>query len=387
MKVRRVVAACAASLAAIVGVVVTAQGTPPSAPSNLTYQVSGSNVWLNWISSPGLVENRTNPSAGFYRLEAAAGPGAPAFFTWDSAQNVNPNKMPHMLAAVGPIGAPPGTYYVRVRGMNGGVAGPVSNEVVVPVSGACQAPGAPTDLTAITRGTSVFLAWNAGNGGLPSGYTLHASFTSNGPAIAGFGTASPYLNVAGVPTGTYYVRVYASTACGTSAASNEIVVNAPSDSPTRTPNAASGKLPWFDARGMVQQASAAAAHLRNGQISCPQRPGYPWLNFPLPSPTPEEADILERQKTQRNPYIDAVVAYLRQLDTRFGYNAKPTRSNVNAIIAGDEIAYHWGSDAPEGSPNVYLIDVLGGHCTFGRESADFRPFSDEYGRWTAAGAF
>lgn len=387
MSVRRVVAACAVPLAALVGVVVTAQGVPPAAPSSLTYLVDGSNVWLNWISSPGLVEDRNNPNAGFYRLEAAGAPGAPAFFTWNSSTNVNPNKMPHMLAAVGPIGAPAGSYHVRVRGMNGATAGPASNEVVVPVTGGCQAPGAPTDLTAITRGTSVFLAWNPGNGGRPTSYTLHASYTSQGPAIAGFGTTTPYLNVGGVPTGTYYVRVYASTACGTSAASNEIVVTAPSNSPARTPDAASGRLPWFDVRGMVQQASAAAAPLLSGQISCPQRPGYPWLNYFIQSPTAQEAEILERQKTQRNPYIDAVVAYLRGLDTRFGYNAKPTRANVNSIIAGDEIAYHWGSDAPEGSPNVYLIDVLGGHCTFRNENPDFRPFSDEYGRWTAAGAF
>jgi hypothetical protein len=92
------------------------------------------------------------------------------------------------------------------------------------------------------------------------------------------------------------------------------------------------------------------------------------------------------QKTQRNPYIDAVVARLREFDQRFGYNAKPTRAPF-AQIAGDEIAYHWGSDAPEGSPNVYLIDVLGGHCTFRNETPVFRPFFDEYGKWTAAGAF
>ncbi len=376
MNVRRVVAACAIALAALVGVVVTAQGVPPAAPSNLTYLVDGSNVWLNWISSPGLVEDRNNPGAGFYRLEAAGAPGAPAFFTWDSSTNVNPNKMPHMLATVGPIGAPAGSYHVRVRGMNGATAGPASNEVVVPVTGGCQAPGAPTDLTAITRGTSVFLAWNPGNGGRPTSYTLHASYTSQGAAIAGFGTTTPYLNVGGVPTGTYYVRVYAATACGTSAASNEIVVTAPSNSPARTPDAASGRLPWFYVRDLVLQAGGEARNqgLLSGAVSCPTRPGFP------------DSEI-EARKVQRNPYIDYVVARLRQFDQRFGYNAKPTRSNYNAIVAGDEIAYHWGSDAPEGSPNVYLIDTLGGHCTFGSESVDFRPFSDEYGRWTAAGAF
>jgi hypothetical protein len=365
--------------------VVVAQGTPPGAPGNLTYQVSGGTVWLNWIASTGMTES-FNPNTSFYRLEAGASPGT-TFFTWDSAQLNDPGKMPHLLASFSTAGVAPGTYYVRVRGVNQGAVGPPSNEVAVPVTGGCQIPAAPTDVTAIMRGNMLFMAWNPGNGGSPSSYVVHAAASPGGAPIAVLGTSGAYLNVNPVPNGVYHVVVYAVSPCGTSPASTEIVVAAPFNSPARTPNAASGKLPWLYVRDVVFQASAAASGLRDGQISCPQRPGFPWLNYPIPNPTPEEADIIERQKTQRNPYIDAVVAYLRQLDTRFGYNAKPTRANVNSIIAGDEIAYHWGSDAPEGSPNVYLIDVLGGHCTFRNEVADHRPFFNEYGRWTAAGAF
>ena len=153
----------------------------------------------------------------------------------------------------------------------------------------------------------------------------------------------------------------------------------------RTANAPTGRLPWFYVRQLVLQAGATADSRINGFSSCPQRPGFPWITGAAQNA--QEAEIIERQKTQRNPYIDFVVAYLRQFDLRFGYNAKPTRANVNAMIAGDEIAYHWGSDAPEGSPNVYIFDTLVGHCTFSRESVDFRPFFNEYGRWTAAGAF
>lgn len=377
MQLRRFLAAGAAALG-LAGTVMLAQGTSPGAPANLTYQVNGRDVYLNWINSPGAVS--------FYRLEAGGSPGT-TFFTWDSSVLVDPSKLPQLLSTFATGGVGNGSYYVRVKGVNGAGESPASNEIVVPVTGACQAPGAPADFTAITRGTTVYMAWNPGNGGLPTSYVIHASYSPGGPVIAALGTGPAYLNVGGVPAGTYYVRVYASNACGTSPASNEIVVNAPSNSPARTPDAVSGKLPWFEIRGLVAQAASDAAGLINGLISCPQRPGFPWLNYPIPQPTAQEADIIERQKTQRNPYIDAIVARLRQFDTRFGYNAKPTRANVNAIIAGDEIAYHWGSDAPEGSPNVYLIDVLGGHCTFGRETPDFRPFFNEYGRWTAAGAF
>jgi len=200
-------------------------------------------------------------------------------------------------------------------------------------------------------------------------------------------TAGGYMNVDSVPTGTYYVVVYAITPCGTSLPSNEIIVTAPNNGPSvRTANAASGKLPWFYVRDLVLQIGNEARNLGylsgvpgQSNDSCQARTGYPFTTDP-------NSPILELQKTQRNRYIDYMVSQLRaRFDQRIGYNAKPTRAN--AIIAGDEIAFHWGSDQPEGSPNTYFIDTLGGHCTFGRESVDFRPFFIEYGRWTSVGVF
>jgi hypothetical protein len=308
--------------------------------------------------------------------------------------------MPHLLTAFATGGVGPGNYYVRMRGVNQGVIGPPSNEIIVPVTGGCQVPGAPTDFTAVTRGSTVYMGWNDGNGGRPASYMVHArygSITTGAGVIAALGTGKPpavatepqnggYLNVGGVPTGAYYVVVYAINACGNSGPSNEILIVAPNNGPAmRTPDAPTGRLPWFYVRQLVLDAGRQADSRINGFNSCPARPGYRWITGPAQNA--EEADIIERQKTQRNPYIDFVVAYLRGFDLRFGYNSKPTRANVNAQIAGDEIAYHWGSDAPEGSPNVYLFDTLGGHCTFSRESVDFRPFFSEYGRWTSAGAF
>lgn len=395
MNVRRVVVSSVVAVSALVSVVVTAQGTPPGAPSNLTYQVSGGSVWLNWVSSAGMTPT-FDPASSFYRLEAGDSPGT-TFFTWDSASRGDTpesRKMFYMLTDFATAGVAPGTYYVRVRGVNNGVVGPPSNEIAIPVTAGCQAPGAPTDFTAITRGTTVYMGWNDGNGGRPSSYVVHARFQSGGPVIAALATARPaeaiaggYLNVGGVPTGTYYVQVLAENACGSSPYSNEIVVNAPNNAPTvRTPNAASGKLPWFQIRDLVLQIGAEARNLGYlsgvpgvSNDSCQARPGYPFTTDP-------NDPVLELQKTQRNRYIDYMVAQLRaQFDLRIGYNAKPTRAN--AIIAGDEIAFQWGSDAPEGSPSAYFIDTLGGHCTFGREAPDYRPFFIEYGRWTSVGVF
>ncbi len=166
--------------------------------------------------------------------------------------------------------------------------------------------------------------------------------------------------------------------------SNEIVVTAPANTPARTPDPPAGqRLPQPYVRDLVFQFAAEARNLGflNPQVACPTRaPG-----------TYNPAYELEARKTQRNAYIDYIVSHLRTIDQRFGYNAKPTRAVVPSIIAGDEIAYHYGSDAPDGSPNVYLVDVLGGHCTgvsgdADRHNPDYRVFYDEFGRWTLAGA-
>ena len=93
-----------------------------------------------------------------------------------------------------------------------------------------------------------------------------------------------------------------------------------------------------------------------------------------------------------NPWLDYMVDELRKLDTRWGYNAKPNRTasdneGVPVVAAGDEIAYHFSAGPDEGSPDVYLIDILLGHCG-PNPSVTFRVFTgEEPGRWTGAGRF
>lgn len=375
----RVVASFAVALgvaAWLAGVGVTARQAPPGAPSGLTYLVNGGNVSLQWTHAAGAFTH--------YRLEAGGFPGD-TFFVFDTTAFASPDpysKLQQLLASfgAGPIGA--GTYYVRMRGMNGAVAGPASNEIALPVTGACQAPGAPTNFGAIVRGTAGFLQWNPGSGGAPTTYIVQASFGPNDPnPPVQIPLGTPYFSL-GIPGGTFYVRIVAANACGTSGPSNEVLIASPSNTPDRTPDPPAGqRLPQPFVRDLVFQLAAQARNLGylQPQVACPPRPG----SF---------ADPLEARKTQRNPYIDYIVANLRTIDRRFGYNAKPSRASVPAIVAGDEIAYHYGSDAPEGSPNVYLVDVLGGHCTGvsgdpDRHTPDYRVFYDEFGRWTAAGAF
>jgi hypothetical protein len=54
------------------------------------------------------------------------------------------------------------------------------------------------------------------------------------------------------------------------------------------------------------------------------------------------------------------------------------------IAAGDEIAYHFGRGSDQNSPDVYLIDILIGHCG-DNPSLTFRNFTgEEPGFWTGA---
>lgn len=97
-------------------------------------------------------------------------------------------------------------------------------------------------------------------------------------------------------------------------------------------------------------------------------------------------------KYVRNPWLDYMVDELRKRDTRWGYNAKPNRtaadnSGVPVEVAGDEITYHFGAGADEGSQDVYPIDILLGHCG-PTPSLTFRVFTgEEPVRWTGAGRF
>ena len=86
------------------------------------------------------------------------------------------------------------------------------------------------------------------------------------------------------------------------------------------------------------------------------------------------------------------MARLRQLDTRWGYNAKPTRTPADnggrpVVAAGDEVLYNYGSNPDQGNTNeVYAVDILEQHC--GTPRLTWRVFTgEEPVRWTGAGRF
>lgn len=375
-------AALTAAAVAVVMPPLAARQSVPGAPANLTYMVGpGGAVTLQWTHSTG--------SFTHYIIEAGAVPGVPFLrlptSSFANGSGTTPGyygKHPDLVPAFSAVGIGPGDYYVRIRGANTAGESEPSNEILLPVRNTCSAPAPPTNFTQIVRGQQGFLMWNPGNGGVPSGYIVRAGFAPNDGKPVRLPLNTPFLTL-DIPVGAFHVDVVAVNACGTSGPSNELLVTAPSQTPARTPDPPPGqRLPQPFVGNVVAALAAQATNLGYLQTaqSCPQRPGSFF-------------DPIEARKTIRNPFIDYIVDGLRQIDQRFGYNAKPTRAWVPAVIAGDEIAYHVGADAAEGSPNALAVDVLFGHCSGAivgdrpRESPGYRPFYDEFVRWTGAGRF
>ncbi len=91
------------------------------------------------------------------------------------------------------------------------------------------APVVPTSLTASKAGDQVTVHWTAAGGAEPvTTYVLEAGSTpgaNNKGTFVTPGTATSFTRAA--PAGTYYIRMFARNACGTSPASPEIVVTVP----------------------------------------------------------------------------------------------------------------------------------------------------------------
>ena len=90
-------------------------------------------------------------------------------------------------------------------------------------------PAAPADVSHSKAGDMVTITWRAPVGGdAPTTYVVEAGSgpgQNNQGTFVTPGTASSFQRQA--PAGTYYVRMFARNACGSSPASNEVVVTVP----------------------------------------------------------------------------------------------------------------------------------------------------------------
>jgi hypothetical protein len=88
-------------------------------------------------------------------------------------------------------------------------------------------------------------------------------------------------------------------------------------------------------------------------------------------------------------FLDLVVDRLREIDTRWGYNWK---RGVVGSPSLDVIDYHWSAGPDENSIDVYIVDIIGGHCgptpyvTWNDVTAVTYD-NGGVGRWTGRGRF
>ncbi|MGD9905192.1 MAG: matrixin family metalloprotease [Vicinamibacterales bacterium] len=180
---------------------------PPGTPNGLGVAVSGATVTVFW----GRPLWGTAPTA--YRLEA----GSAAGLSDQGAAIVNATSF---IAS----GVPNGVYHLRVRALAGEVAGPATPDVRIAVGG--PPPGPPSAVSyAVAAGGVVQLSWSPPAGAV-TGYVVEVGLAP-GSATHRFAVAGTTLAGAGVPSGTYYVRVVAMNGTAASVPSSEIALVVP----------------------------------------------------------------------------------------------------------------------------------------------------------------
>ncbi len=167
-----------------------------SVPANLRTQDVGGNTVFTW-------DAMVPPPPGGYVIEGGFAAGQTA------------GALPVGTATSVALPMPAGPVFIRVRPQG---SASVSNEVV---AGCVAPPLPPTGLTTTLSGINLTLAWTAPSGPV-TGYTLLAGSAAGLSNVATL-TLGPQTSVAGpVPGGTFFARVTASNACGTSGPSGEV---------------------------------------------------------------------------------------------------------------------------------------------------------------------
>ncbi|MGE0359515.1 MAG: Ig-like domain-containing protein [Vicinamibacterales bacterium] len=165
---------------------------PPSAPAALQASVVGSSVFLAWAPT------------------FAGGP--PAGVVLDVGGSLAAALPLPNVERLSFAGAPPGSFTLSMRAVNGGGSSPPSAPVQIVIPGGCgAAPGPPTDLLGYVAAGTTFLLWDPPlSGGAATGYLV---------TVPGIGSLPlGQRSISGpLPAGTYTISVHAVGPCGTSA--------------------------------------------------------------------------------------------------------------------------------------------------------------------------
>lgn len=184
---------------------------PPGAPTSLTATVFGSTATFTWAAPA------TGGPVGNYAIIAGLTPGF--------AVPLGSLPLPAGSTTTTIPGIPPGTYYLRVLAQNAGGSSASSNEVAITVA-APSAPGAPTLNAPSVTGSTVGLSWTPGGGGAPTSYVLTA-LTAGGVVLGSAPLSGSSASFAGVPSGSYLLRLVAVNSVGPSPVSNTVTLVVP----------------------------------------------------------------------------------------------------------------------------------------------------------------
>lgn len=296
--------------------IVVAPGPPP-APTNFAAIVNGASALFSWdlASVTGLTS---------VILQAGSSSGAADIATVPLG----------VVESLSLPAVPQGNYFLRVSAAGpNGVSVP-SNELALTFPG-CSAE-APIPLSLSNFFGFITISWPAVPGA--TGYQLLASSTLGGPPDLlqqPFDPTTTRLTASSVPLGNYYVTLNAQLSCGLLASSGEqlLTVDQTGGSGPRTPDPAPGtRLPLPNRSGVASSlANAYGGELRN---SCREHGG-------------------------NNAWLFRLVQRLRQEDSRWGLNWK--RGN-RGDMSQDIVTYHFGAGPDEDSTQVYILDVISGHC-------------------------
>lgn len=184
-------------------------------PHNLRAVSNGPGmVELSWSYFPG-DDSRTR-----HFVEAGSAPGLSDLARVDTGSRETSYSASGVAA---------GTYYLRVRsGDDCGYVSTPSNEVLFTLGGGpagCAGPPASLNVVSQSAGT-ISLSWAAPASGSPTSYVIQAGTSPGSSNLADFdtGTTATTYTVSGVAAGSYFVRVLSKSGCGSSAASNEVLV-------------------------------------------------------------------------------------------------------------------------------------------------------------------
>jgi hypothetical protein len=185
-------------------------GTVPGPPSGLSFNAAHGTASLFWVAPP------TGDRPMTYLIEAGSSSGAA------NLASVGTRSSETVFSA----SAGAGTYFVRVRAVNGAGIGPPSNEVALslPGSGLCLPPQSPpTALTGAVSGSTVTLDFGRS---FATTSVVQAGTTAGASDLGSWdiGSSTPAV-FQGVAAGTYYVRVRGRDfQCGLGPASNEVTI-------------------------------------------------------------------------------------------------------------------------------------------------------------------